>query len=61
MTSWKNSPGHYHNMIHSDYRYGAMASYEGRWVVIFSMVDVDEIVLNNNMESLESALQILDR
>ena len=48
-------------MIHSDYRYGAMASYEGRWVVIFSMVDVDEIVLNNNMESLESALQILDR
>ncbi|MFQ9213075.1 MAG: CAP domain-containing protein [Eubacterium ventriosum] len=61
MTSWKNSPGHYHNMIHSDYRYGAMASYEGRWVAIFSMVDVDEIVLNNNMESLESALQILDR
>lgn len=60
MTSWKNSPGHYHNMIHSDYRYGAMASYEGRWVAIFSMVDVDEIVLNNNMESLESALQILD-
>ena len=59
--SWKNSLGHYHNMIHSDYRYGAIASYEGRWVAIFSMVDVDEIVLNNNMKSLEPALQILDR
>ena len=61
MISWKNSSGHYHNMIHSDYRYGAIASYEGRWVAIFSMVDVDEIVLNNNMKSLEPALQILDR
>lgn len=59
MTGWKNSSGHYHNMIHSDYRYGAVASYNGRWVAIFSMVDVDEIVKNNNYDSLESALQIL--
>ena len=59
MTGWKNSSGHYHNMIHSDYRYGAIASYDGRWVAIFSMVDVDEIVKNNNYDSLEPALQIL--
>lgn len=58
--AWAKSPkGHYHNMVHPDYRYGAIASYEGRWVAIFSMVDVDAIVKNNNMESLEPALQIL--
>lgn len=59
MAAWKNSSEHYHNMIHSDYRYGAVASYEGRWVAIFSMVDVDGIVINNNYDSLEPALQIL--
>lgn len=59
VVAWTKSHGHYHNMIHGDYRYGAIASYEGRWVAIFSMVDVDEIVKNNNMESLEPALQIL--
>lgn len=57
--SWKKSSGHYHNMVHADYRYGAIASYEGRWVAIFSMVDVDGIVKNGNLESLEPALQIL--
>ena len=58
--AWAKSPkGHYHNMVHPDYRYGAIASYEGRWGAIFSMVDVDAIVKNNNMESLEPALQIL--
>lgn len=58
--AWAKSPkGHYHNMVHPDYRYGAIASYEGRWVAIFSMVDVDEIVKNNNMDSLETALKIL--
>lgn len=60
MTSWKKSQGHYYNMIHSDYRYGAIASYEGRWVAIFSMVDVDEIVKNNNLESVQPALEILE-
>lgn len=60
IVAWEKSPkGHYKNMVHADYRYGAIASYEGRWVAIFSMVDVDEIVKNNNMESLEPALQIL--
>ena len=60
VVSWKKSSGHYHNMIHTDYRYGAIASYEGRWVAIFIMVDVDEIVKNGNLESLESALRILE-
>lgn len=60
ITSWKKSSGHYYNMIHSDYRYGAIASYEGRWVAIFSMVDVDEIVKNNNLESVQPALEILE-
>lgn len=61
MKSWKTSQGHYHNMVHPDYRYGAIASYKGCWAAVFSMVDVDEIVLNNNTESLEPVLKILDR
>lgn len=60
MNRWKKSSGHYRNMINADYRYGAIASYEGRWVAIFSMVDVDEIVKNDNLESLEPALQIVE-
>lgn len=57
--AWSKSSGHYRNMINADYHYGAIASYEGRWVAIFSMVDVDEIVINNNLESLDPALLIL--
>ena len=59
MKEWKNSSGHYRNMKASGYRYGAIASYEGYWVAIFSEVDVDAIVIDGNLDSLQPALEIL--
>lgn len=36
MKMWKNSSGHYKNIMKKDYKAGAIAYYKGTWVAIFS-------------------------
>lgn len=48
MKSWKNSPGHYKNLLTSSYVCGAIACYKNTWCAIFFNRDKNEI---DNWES----------
>lgn len=43
MKEWKNSPGHYQNILTSEYKCGAIARYGNVWCAIFCSKDKSEI------------------
>lgn len=43
MKAWKNSPGHYQNILTAEYKCGAIARYGNVWCAIFCSEDKSEI------------------